>query len=192
MPAFFKTAASIWNGTNLGQKISILSLILLLFVLPLALVSTASTTRLFGKAQAPTTTTLYFSPSDITSAPNNTVELTLGMSAGQENVAAAEIHINFDKNFIEAQNVEVSDFLPMRLQEPLIDNSAGKMSFILGNDLMEPRTGSGQIAKITFHTTSQTGQTAISFDRNMTKVVTLEQSTNVPLETMDAYLNIKP
>lgn len=184
-------AFDLWRKTNFGQKASVASLVFLFLTLPLGVILALSPTHLSGRAQTTKTTSLYFSPREIIVAPANTFEVTLFMATGEGGIAGADIQVMFDKNLIQATNIEVLDFLPVTLQEPLINNEMGKVTFVLGSEPTNPKIGTGKLAKLIFRATEKVGEAKVSFDSAQTKVVTLENPSGSPIETTDIIVQVK-
>jgi len=79
-------------------------------------------------------------------------------------MTAAEIHVSFDKNYLEALNVNLNSHsgLVNVLAEPVIDNNNGTVSFTVGASPDLPVTSSANLATINFKAKNNRGLSRIS------------------------------
>ena len=105
---------------------------------------------------------LVSSKSFVNPGDNFTVDVV--MNTNEYRVSATEIHIAFDSNYLEAQSMQGSGFLPVVLP-PGAQVGSGTASIILGANPGDPKQGSATIATIDFLAKSPSGgATQIRFD----------------------------
>ena len=105
---------------------------------------------------------LVSSKSSVNPGENFTVDVV--MNTNEYSVSATEIHIAFDSNYLEAQSIQGSGFLPVVLP-PGPQVGPGTASIILGATPGNPKQGSATIATINFLAkTPSGGPTEIRFD----------------------------
>src|SRR3990167_516328 len=105
---------------------------------------------------------LVSSKSSVNPGDNFTVDIV--MNTNEYRVSATEIHIAFDSNYLEAQSMQGSGFLPVVLP-PGAQVGSGTASIILGANPGDPKQGSATIATIDFLAKSPSGgATQIRFD----------------------------
>lgn len=105
---------------------------------------------------------LVSSKSSVNPGENFTVDIV--MNTNEYRVSAAEIHIAFDSNYLQAQSIQGSGFLPVVLP-PGPQVGPGTASIILGSNPGDPKQGSATIATINFQAKNPSGgATEIRFD----------------------------
>lgn len=170
------------------KKILILgTLVLLLVSVPLGVYLVSQRQELRKKAVPATTLSLF--PSTLSKDPNETFILEVKIDTGENQVTAAELHLNFDPNKLEGQSISEGTFLPVRLVPGNINQTAGKASITLGSQPAEPKRGQGTLAFITFKTKAVPGTTQVSFD-STTQVAGIEEAGNVLTGTSPASITI--
>ena len=88
-------------------------------------------------------------PSATQILPKEAFSVDIIMNTNEFTVSAAEVHVSFDSNFLEATSIEAKDFLPVVLP-PGPQVGAGRASIILGSLPTEPKKGTGVLATINF------------------------------------------
>ncbi len=82
-------------------------------------------------------------------------------------ITGTEVHINFDKNYFQVDDVKLDDSqMSLVLQKPIIDNATGKVSFVVAipaTDPVVPVTAKSKIATLTMKSLSLTSGSNIEF-----------------------------
>ena len=103
-------------------------------------------------------------PSKTTVSPNEKFTVDIVMNTNEFSVSATEIHVAFDANYLEAESIQESGFLPVVLP-PGPQVGSGTASIILGSLPSGPKKGTGTVATINFKALKASGgPTEIRFD----------------------------
>jgi len=103
-------------------------------------------------------------PSKTTVSPNEKFTVDIVMNTNEFSVSATEIHVAFDANYLEAESIQESGFLPVVLP-PGPQVGSGTASIILGSLPSDPKKGTGTVATINFKALKASGgPTEIRFD----------------------------
>lgn len=108
---------------------------------------------------------LYFTPSNINIAPNQTFSLDSTLNPGTNQVTAVEIHVKFDPNGSKLNNITPSSTVfTQLLQGPAIDNVAGTGMIVVGIPVNgSAATGITKVATFSFSALSNTGIFTVSY-----------------------------
>lgn len=118
--------------------------------------------------------TLSMNPSTATKNVDETFPVGLVLQTGDETVSAAEIHVSFNPQVLEAVSVQAGSYLPVVLVQGSITN--GQANITLGSEPTDPKQGTGIMATITFRAKSA-GTSALAYT-NATKVASIGKTTN--------------
>jgi len=105
--------------------------------------------------------TLTFSAPKTSLAINEQVAVNIIMDAKDLSVSAAELHISFPGNILQAQSITAGSFLPVTLTAGAVTTNGA--SIILGSQPATPVTGIGTLATITFKALTA-GSAQVAFD----------------------------
>ncbi|MDO8452488.1 MAG: cohesin domain-containing protein [bacterium] len=191
-PAKQNYFAFLWKNINTGQKFGIGALLLLLILFPIAVITVLLPTNPFSKAQfVPATgpngavSVLYFSKDATTTytdnhtvSPGQTFPIGVILDSQTNTVTAAKIKIQYPTNVLDVAAVNLGTYLPTLLEDPVIDEAGGFVSFTIGSTANEPKLGVGTLATITFNATNLTPSAPITFTGE-SEVAAIEEDGNV-------------
>ncbi len=155
------------------------------FYLSTKFVTQPKTTQEIRTKAAPAST-ISFSPGTVTASPNETFTLDATIDPGLNLVTAVELHITFDPTVLSASSVTNGSAFPNVFPAfsgqspygPVIDNTNGTITFIVGTQQTQPVTTSSTVATISFLTKSQASISSVSF-ADTTVASALQEATNV-------------
>ena len=108
-----------------------------------------------ARAKAAPATTLSFSPATITKKANETFPLEVRIDTAENQVVAAELHITYDPEKLEAQTITNGALFPNVLTSGKVER--GSASITVGAaSATTPVKGTGSVAVVTFKALSQT------------------------------------
>ena len=184
--------AFLWKNLTNSQRFGIGALLLLLLLFPVAIIVTLLPTNPFSKAQfAPATgpngatSVLYFSKDATTTyadthtvAVNQTFPIGVVIDTQLNTVSAAKIKIQYPTNVLDVAAVNIGSYLPTILEDPVIDEAGGFVTFTIGSTADTPQQGVGVLATITFNSTALTSSAPVTFTGE-TEVAAIEEDGNI-------------
>lgn len=114
------------------------------------------------REQAAPSTTISLLPASVNADIGQTFNLSVAIDTGVNTVTAAEVHVTYDPQIVQAQSVSPGGFLPVVLLPASTDNTTGKVSITVGSQPTDPKQGTGTLATITFKALSA-GNANITF-----------------------------
>lgn len=169
--------------------------VLLLISIVFALVAIPATVFLAGQSQelrkkAAPTTSLSLSPSSITKKVGDTFTLETLIDTGSNQVVAAELHLVFDPQKLEAQTITNGPLFPSILVSGVVDRGSASITIGALNS-RTPITGTGTAAVIKFKALEKTeGPIQIRLAQNTFVGSLGEGSTNVLTGSTPANITI--
>jgi hypothetical protein len=122
------------------------------------------------------------------SLENSIPSINLNINTTQK-IAAAELHIKFDPQFIKINSFNQGTFLTNpNIMDLNIDNTAGTANLTILSSLVNTVSGQGTIASLNITALKQ-GSTTISIN-DQTKIAAVGQGDNVLTSTSDLIINL--
>lgn len=167
----------------------ILFLVLLLLGIIVGVYLVSQRTNLFPKAST-SGVRLSFFPQSTQINEGETFNLSVLAEPLGVTPAAVEVKVLFDPAVLQVTNVQSLEFFPVVLKPAEI--TSGAVSITLGNDLINPKVGSGMINTISFKAL-KSGTTKVTFDP-LTKASILGQvdTDNKITEAVESNITITP
>jgi VCBS repeat-containing protein len=169
--------------------------IIFVIILILILVSIPAVVFFMGQNQdvrsrAAPATALAFNPSTVTKTVDDVFSLDVMINTGGNNVAVAELHIQYDATKLEALSITNASLAPLIAAAGTVGGGTASIT-VRAKSTAEPITGVGPIATVRFKAlTSTEAPVQIKFDSSTFVSALGEQSPNVLVGTTPATVTI--
>ena len=136
--------------------------------------------QIFRKQASENKISLKLLPSELKITPNQKYDIQIGLNSLDKNVAAVEIHLQYDPKKVVVQDLQAGDYLPVILK--VSDDHEGNIHLILGAQLNSLKKGVGILGTLKIKTLTA-DSTEIKFTAD-TKIA-IEGSAADALQQMD-------
>jgi len=169
------------------KALLILAFIFILVAIPLT-VFLARQQQDIRQRAAPATT-IAFQPSQITVAPGQEFDLDAVITSNENVVCAAELHITFSAQYLEALSITSADFMPNILESGVPQSGSASITVGAGTQCVQ---GTGSVARIHFRALADTegSATAVNFAATSQVAAAGEGATDVLVSSSPAQVTI--
>lgn len=179
-----------WHKFSFKKKkyLSLLSTAFLLVGLVSAIILTQSSQEIRKKASTNiyTPASLSLVPGNINKSVGDIFSVSVMLTTGDDSVSGVKLHLTYDSQKLEAQNIVPEQFLPVILKAG--QAGGGNVTLTVGSQPNQAQKGSGALASISFKILSS-GTAQINFAPD-TKVAAVGKSSNALGSSIGATVNI--
>lgn len=180
---------NIWHKFRFDQKklLPVLTTGLLLLGLVAALYLAKSSQEIRKKASY-AQPSLSLIPTSASQSTGSLFNLAVSLNTGDETVSGVYLHLTYDPQVLEAQNIIPGQYLPVILKSG--QTGGGSITLSVGSDAAHPQKGTGVIASASFKViASKNTTTQVNFASD-TKVAAIGKKTNVLGNSTGSSINI--
>jgi plastocyanin len=165
----------------------IIAFLLILVAIPATVFLVKQRQEIRQKAEA--ATSLYFEPATINKNVGDEFTVNVMADTGVNSIAASEVHVSFNAQYLQALSIQQGDFLPNVFVSGTVEN--GSASITVASSPTDPKNGIGKLAVITFKALANTSTpTAIQFASTTQISAADDPGNNVLKSTQAAQVTI--